>query len=236
MNGPTPGDSELRQILKLIVMSSVKLVLIQDSAKEQIMKINIQKGLLGAILVFTAALHPSLNQKAEAQEQPALSVRQRFVIVPANQRCQPAAVKTVSFGKQPPDSLLAQVMIENRSDKTLAEVKLGWRVYNFPEGTHVSLAFCDAQLPSAEVFLSGATRLIQLEGLAPKETGTISINPLVLPTTATKTVFIDHPLLTTGDVKSLPLDSPTPIIKYVVVMFVSEIHYADGTAWELKGN
>lgn len=200
------------------------------------MKLNDHKALLEAILLFTVAFHPSLNLSAEAQQQPAVSVRQRFVVVPANQRCQPAAVKTVSFGRQPADALLAQVTIENRSNKAIADVKLGWRVYNFPEGTHVSLAFCDTQRPSAEVFLSGVTPVIQLEGLAPNETGTISINPLVVPSTATKIVFIDHPLLTAEDVKSLPLDSPTPIVKYAVVMFVSEIHYADGTAWVLQGN
>ena len=197
------------------------------------MKTNIQTELLGAILLFTV-FNPGLNQKVEAQQQPTVSVRQRFVIVPAVQRCQPAEVKTVSFGKQPADVLLAQVMVENHSDKAISELQLGWRVYNYPEGTRVNLAFCDAQPESAEVFLSGATQLIQLEGLAPKETGTISINPLILPSTATKTFFIDHPLLTAADVKSLPLDSPTPIIKYAVVVFVSEIHYADGTTWELK--
>ena len=199
------------------------------------MKSNIQKALLGTLLLFTLAFHPSLNQNSQAQ-QPALSLRRRFVIVPANQRCQPALVKSVSFGRQPPDALLAQATVENRSDKVITAVKLGWRVYNYPEGTKVQLAFCDPQLPSAEVFLSGTTQLIQLEALASKETSTISISPLVLATTATKTVFVDHPLLTAEDVKSLPLDSPTPIIKYEVVVFVSEIYYADGNTWEIKSD
>jgi hypothetical protein len=196
---------------------------------------NSQKSFLGAILLIAAVFLPGLHLDAQAQ-QSAASVRRRFVIVPANQRCQPTTIKMLSFGQQPPDALLAQVMIENRSEKALAEVKLGWRVYNYPEGTKVSLAFCDPPPNSAEVFLSGATELIKIEGLAPNETGTISIKPLPVPTTATKTIYIERALLTTEDVKSLPLDDPTPVIKYVVVMFVSEIHYADGTVWELKGN
>jgi hypothetical protein len=199
------------------------------------MRSNIQKALLGSLLLFTLTFHTGLNQNLKAQ-QPTPSVRRRFVIVPANQRCQPASVKSVSFGRQPPDALLAQATVENGSDKVITAVKLGWKVYSYSEGTKGLLAFCDPQPPSAEVFLSGATQLIQLEALASKETGTISISPLVLPTTATKTVFVDHPLLTADDVKSLPLDSSTPIIKYEVVMFVSEIHYADGTTWEIKSN
>lgn len=195
------------------------------------MNTNNQRTLLGALILFTLAFHPSLIQNLKAQQtQP--SVRQRFVIVPAAQRCQPAAIKFVSFGKQPPDALLAQVTVENRSDKVVTAVKLGWKVYNYSEGIKISLSYCDAKPASAEVFLSGTTPLIQLEALTAKATSNISTNPLVIPTPATKTVFVDHPLLTAEDVKSLPLDNPTPKIKYAVVMYVSEIHYDDGTTWE----
>jgi hypothetical protein len=197
------------------------------------MRSNIQKALPGSLLLFTLIFHAGLNQNLKAQ-QPTPSVRQRFVIVAASQRCQPASVKSVAFGKQPPDALLAQATVENGSDKVITAVKLGWKVYSYAEGPIGQLAFCDPQTAAAEVFLSGATPLIQLEALASKETGTISISPLVAPTRATKTVFVDHPLLTADDVKSLPLDNSTP--KYEVVMFVSEIHYADGTTWEIKSN
>ena len=46
-----------------------EVVLVRNSPKEQIMKINTQKGLLGVSLLFTVAFHPSLNQNAEAQQQ-----------------------------------------------------------------------------------------------------------------------------------------------------------------------
>jgi len=41
-----------------------------------------------------------------------------------------------------------------------------------------------------------------------------------------------QPLLTADDVKSWALDEPSPRIKYAVVIYVSEIHYDDGTRWE----
>lgn len=195
---------------------------------------NAQRALLAATLLFAFVLPSDLNLRA--QQQAVAPIRRRVVIVPAVQRCQPAEVKTLSFGPQPADSLLAQAMVENRSDKVISAVHLGWRVYDYPEGTRVNLAFCDPQAPSAVIRLAGVTQLIQLDRLGPQETATISINPTVLPTTATKIAFIDHPLLTAEDVKSLPLDPATPTLKYAIVVFVSEIEYADGTRWELKSN
>jgi len=184
------------------------------------------------VLLLAVAFNLSPDRNLKAQQRP-LTIRQRFTIVPANQRCQPASLKYISFGEQPDDALVAEVTVENRSDKTLTAVKLGWKVYDEVNGTKMQIGFCDAQPPDAEILLSGSTPLIQLEALALKETANVSIDPLVIPTPATKTIFIEHPLLTANDVKSLPLTAPTPVIKYAVVMFVLEIHYADGTTWEI---
>ena len=163
-----------------------------------------------------------------------MTIRQRFTIVPANRRCQPASLKYISFGEQPDDALVAEVTVENRSDKTLTAVKLGWKVFDEVNGTKMQIGFCDAQPPDAEMLLSGSTQLIELEALASKETADVSIAPLVVGVPATKRIFIEHPLLTANDVKSLPLTDPTRVTIYAVVMFVSEIHYADGTTWEIK--
>ena len=184
------------------------------------------------VLLLAVAFNLSPDRNLKAQQRP-LTIRQKFSIVPANQRCQPASLKYISFGQQPADALVAQVTVENRSDKTLTAVKLGWKVYDQVNGTKMQIGFCDAQPPDAEILLSGSTQLIQLEALALKETANVSIDPLVISTPATKTIFIEHPLLTANDVKSLPLTDPTPVFKYAVVMFVSEIHYADGTTWEI---
>jgi len=184
------------------------------------------------VFLLAVAFNLSPDRNLEAQQRP-MTVRQRFTIVPANQRCQPASLKYISFGEQPDDALVAQVTVENRSDKTLTAVKLGWKVFDEVNGTKMQIGFCEAQPPDAEILLTGSTQLIQLEALALKETANVSIDPLVIPTPATKTIFIEHPLLTANDVKSLPLTDPTPVIKYAVVMFVLEIHYADGTTWEI---
>jgi hypothetical protein len=89
----------------------------------------------------------------------------------------------------------------------------------------IGTSSCDAPPPSAEVFLSGTTPLIQLGELGPKETSNIAINPLPLPMSATKTVFVDRAIISVDDIKSLTVD------KYTAVVFVSEIHYGDSTTW-----
>ena len=177
-----------------------------------------------ALMLCTLALCSGNPQNAKGQES-SLSVRQRFNVVPAYRRCEPAEVKFVSMGHQPKEAILAQVTIENRSDKVIAAVKLGWRVYGDKEGLRISISSCAAPAPSAEVFLSGTTPLIQLEALGPKETSHIAIDPLPVPMPADKTVFVDRAFISVDDIKSLPAN------KYTAVVFVSEIHYGDGTRW-----
>jgi hypothetical protein len=141
-------------------------------------------------------------------------------------------VKYVAFGTQPRDAVLAQVGVENTSFKSITAVKLGWKVYPYPEGVKISLSYCDAQPTRGDSLLSGATSLIQLQSLVPNEICNIGINPLPLRPPYTRTVFVDQPFLMSEDLKSLSIDGPTPKIKYVVVMYVSEIHFDDGTVWK----
>jgi len=130
------------------------------------------------------------------------------------------------------DALLAQVIVENLSNKRMTEVTLGWKVYSYPEGLKVFPMYCAPEPSNGVVLLSGTTQSIRLDALAPKESCNIGINPLPIPTIpATKTVFVDQPLLTAEDVKSLPLDGDLKKLKYVVVMYVFEIRYDDGTSW-----
>jgi hypothetical protein len=163
------------------------------------------------------------------------SVRERFVFLPAYRQCHPVEVKGFALGKQPPDVLLAQVIVGNRSDKTVAAVKLGWRVYTYADGSSVAHSPCDNP-PSVEPLLAGTTGLIQLNALAPKETSNISTNPLILPVSATRTVFVDRPFLTAEDVKSLPLDGPPDKIKYTAILYVAEVQYTDSTTWTVGSN
>ncbi len=184
---------------------------------------------VSASVLCTLALCSGNPQNAKGQES-SLSVRQRFSVVPAYRRCEPAEVKFVSMGHQPKEAILAQVTIENRSDKVIAAVKLGWRVYGDKEGMRISTSSCAAPAPSAEVFLSGTTPLIQLEALGPKETSHIAIYPLPVPVPADKTVFVDRAFISVDDIQSLTAN------KYTAVVFVSEIHYGDGTRWPNESN
>lgn len=177
-----------------------------------------------ALVLCTLTLCSGNPQNAKGQES-SLSIRQRFRVVPAYRRCEPAEVKFVSTGHQPKEAILAQVTIENRSDKVIAAVKLGWRVYGDQEGIKISISSCTAPVPPAEVFWSGTTQLIQLEALGPKETSHIAINPLPVPIPADKTVFVDRAFISVDDIQFLTAN------KYTAVVFVSEIHYADGTRW-----
>lgn len=180
-----------------------------------------------ALVLLTLAWCSGHPQNAKGQES-SLSVRQRFSVVPAYRRCEPAEVKFVSMGRQPREAVLAQVTIENRSDKVITAVKVGWRVYAAQEGIKISLSSCAAPPPSAEVFLSGTTPLIPLDALGPKETSHIAIDPLPVPVPADKTVFIDRAIISVDDLKSLNGN------KYTAVVFVSEIQYADGTRWSIE--
>jgi hypothetical protein len=134
------------------------------------------------------------------------------------------------MGRQPKEAVLAQVTIENRSEKIITAVKVGWKVYGAQEGMKISLSPCAAPPPLAEVFLSGTTPLIKLDALGPNETSHIAIDPLPVPVPADKTVFVDRAIISVDDLKSLTAK------KYTAVVFVSEIHYGDGTRWPTENN
>jgi hypothetical protein len=188
-----------------------------------------RRALVGVFIFLILALAASRDVAARAQRTQS-SVRERFVFLPGYRQCHPAEVKGFAFGNQPVDVLLAQVTVGNRSDKTIAAVKLGWKVYSYADGIRVAHSPCDNP-PPAEVLLAGTTQLLELSALAPKETSNISTNPLILSIPATKTVFVDRPFLTADDVKSLPLDGPPRKIKYMVILYIAEIQYADNTTW-----
>lgn len=184
-------------------------------------------------LVFAASfLFTGLTPAQES----AGSIRQRFLLMPSYRPCQPAQVRTFSLGRQPLEAILAQVTVENLSAKEIIAVKLGWNVYSPKDGLPVATSTCSAQQPAAEIFLSGETPLIQLEALAPKETSTIGIRPLPAPSEVKKIAFIERPLITVDDVRSLPANGLAKPLQpeYAIVIFVSEIHFSDGTFWMIE--
>ena len=79
--------------------------------------------------------------------------------------------------------------------------------------------------------LSGSSYLIEVDSLAPKETINIGTKPLVMKTPANRTIFVDRPFLTAENVKSLLQEVDHKADKYMVLIYVSGVRYADGTSW-----
>jgi hypothetical protein len=186
------------------------------------------------LVLFILVLPLGVTHRAVAQDTKQLRlIRESFIVVPAYHGCYPVEVKGIALRGYPLEIILAQATVENRSDKTVTAVKLGWKVHAFTRGIVSRDLFCG--VPRADkVFLSGNTPLVSLGHLAPNETCHIGPNPLLGKKPATNTVFIDYPILSADDVKSLPVDETRRADKYAVALYVSEIHYADGTTWAFE--
>jgi hypothetical protein len=181
------------------------------------------------------AISPILTGKLVAQEADG-SIRTRLVLVQADQKCHPAWLKFLSFGRQPKDAVLAQVTVENTSDKVITAVKMDWKVYAYPDRTNMWQAFCGPQRDKAEVLASGSTPLYEIGVLVPKGMCNIAIDPVPAPPpmtpAVTTNVTVDRPMITAADLKDLRPNDPPPKIKYVVVVYLSQIRYDDGSSWQ----
>ena len=191
------------------------------------------RAMLLALLV-PLMLHLGATRRGAAQDTKQLRlIRESFIVVPAVHWCYPVEVSGIALRGYPLEVILAQATVENRSEKTVTAVKLGWRVHGFTKGPTPDYLRCGVP-PESKVFLSGNTQLISLGQLAPNETCHIGPNPLVSKSPATHIVFIDYPILDADDVKSLPIDESRKADKYAIALYVSEIHYADGTTWAFE--
>jgi hypothetical protein len=182
------------------------------------------------VILFALALS-ALLAPAMASQKPQPSIRQKFLFLPAYRECRPAEVTGFALGNQPLDVLLAQVYVRNRSPKIIAALKVGWTVYEYKYGIEVASSACVTEPQAASALESGSSELIVLGSLAPAETINLGTSPLVIPTPKNRTIFVDHPFVTADDVKSLLTEEREKAQKYMIVIYVSEIHYADGTIW-----
>ena len=147
--------------------------------------------------------------------------------------CHPVQVTAASVGSRPPEVLTGQVTITSFSDKPVAAIKLTWEVYRWDVAMKKRRSNCDVGSEAVETVLSGSTDLIQLGQFARNETCNVSTYPLLIDSLATKTVFIDHPIIAWDQVKSLTLDGTRKTFKedFAAVIYISEIQFLDGSKW-----
>ena len=181
--------------------------------------------LLVVSVVLWSAFSPSAAQELQA------SIRQKFLFLPAYRECRPAEVTGFAFGNQPLEVLLAQVYVRNRSDKIITAVRVGWTAYDHAYGVQVAGSACEEIPIAALARLSGSSDLIELGSLASKETITLGTKPLMIEKPANKTIFVDRAFVTAENVKSLIPEDDRNAEKFMLLIYISEVHYEDGTTW-----
>jgi len=185
------------------------------------------------MMLFTLSLQVNLGQMGVQEAQ---SSKKHFTALgyyPSPVPCHPVQVRAVSIGNKPPEVLTAQVTIVSFSAKPVTAVKLAWNVYRLDVAMKKRRSACDVNPEPAETFLSGTTPLIHLPQLAQKETCNISTYPLLINSPATKTAFVEQPIIAWDQVKSLTFDGTRNTFKddYAALVYVSELHFEDGTQW-----
>jgi hypothetical protein len=182
-------------------------------------------------LAFLLALTLYLFPTANAQEMER-NIRAQFVFMPGYRNCGPAMVQGFGLGNQPLDVMLAQVFVESRSEKVIRAVRLSWRVYENEQGGRVAAKLCESPTPDA--LISGGSDLIELQALHPKERVIIGINPLPVLNPGKRTVYVDKPFIRVWDVKSVVDNDNVKGRMYMVVLYISEVRFKDGTQWTIK--
>lgn len=187
--------------------------------------------LIAVILALFSSGAATVEPTGPIAQQPTASLLQHITIGVARRPCDPAQVKSFALGKQPLEAVLAQVEVRSNSEKPIASIKLGWRIYA-GDSSKAQFESCDSE-PTEKVLASGWTQPIPLVQLEPKAIVTIGINPLpVVLGYENQTIIVDRPFVTLEDLRPLAVDGKlVPPGKYALLMFVSEAHYLDGTAW-----
>ena len=184
-------------------------------------------------LQFTFA--QSLTQQSET-----LSKR-KFTIVPYLRigGCHPVEVKSISMGSVNPAVLTSMITIKSFSEKPVSALKVRWDIYQWDIGMKKRSASCDAAAEPAEIFLSGTTPLVEVGRMLKGEHYTISLNPQEMrsPPPVDKVILVDWPIVGWDELKPLSIDGKTRgNLKddYSGIVYVSEIHFEDGTRWEAE--
>lgn len=180
--------------------------------------------------LLAVAFYPHNSVSAQDEVR---AIRRQFVFYPGFRFCNAAEVKGFGLGNQPLEVMLAQVYVESRSEKVIAAVKLGWKVYESEAGLRIATSRCEA--PAApEALLSGGTDFIDLEALPPKETTIIGTDPLPVLQPGKRTIYVARPFVTVDDAKPVVDIQKGESKMYVVVLYVSAIRFGDGTQWVMQ--
>ena len=180
-----------------------------------------------ALFLLGIALYPSNTVSGQEIER---AIRDQFVFYPGFRSCNPAEVKGFGLGKQPLEVMLAQVIVESRSEKMISAVKLSWKVYPEDEGLQIVTRGC-APPSVPKPLLSGGTDFIDVQALPPKETTIIGTDPLPVLQPGARTIYVPSPFMMVDDVKLVVENKKAEGRKYLVVLFVSEIRFGDDTKW-----
>ena len=191
------------------------------------------------LLVMSALSLPIVLAQSLTQQSETLSKR-KFTIAPYVRTggCHPVEVKSNSMGSVNPAILTSMITIKSFSEKPVRALKVRWDIYQWDIGMKKRRAACDAAAEPAEIFLSGTTPLIEVGRLLKGELYTISNHPQEMPSPwpVNKVVLVDYPIIGWDELKPLSIDGTRRALKddYSGIVYVSEIHFEDGTRWEAE--
>ena len=192
------------------------------------------------LLMISALSLPIVLAQSLTQQSESMSKR-KFTILPYLRPggCHPVEVKSISMGSVNPAVLTSMITIKSFSEKPVRALKVRWDIYQWDIGMKKRKAACDAAAEPAEIFLSGTTPLVEVGRLLKGELYTVSLNPqeMKFAQPVDKVILVDWPIIGWNELTPLSLDGTRGNFKddYSGIVYVSEIHFEDGTRWE-SGN
>lgn len=194
-----------------------------------------------AILILISFSLQANSGRILSQENPQPSKKGSFNVLPYYHSrirprigCPQVEVKAASIGSFPPEVLTFQVVIESFTEKPVTGVKLRWDVYDRAVARKKTVSSCEASPEPADIFVSGETPLIQVGHFVNGEVYNLTSIRGMTFYQATKNIMLDQPIIRWDEVKGLTLDGTRATFKgnYAAIIYVSEIHFEDGSSRE----
>ncbi len=194
-----------------------------------------------ALLVFVSqpGAVSGLAQDARQATPPPKPERAKWVAPVAHAsspECSPAGIASHGSPIYPPEEFISNVFIQNYSSKPVTAVRMSWKVFDAENWQKQKSGKC-APAPEAEFLLSGNTPLVEFGGpLRKGEKCYVGRHPRILGYPPALSVSIDWMIVGTGQLTPLMEDASERRFKddYLLLLYVSEVHFSDGTRWEWK--